>query len=1500
MPKLSQFRVVNLVYNETRHIYDEIFEFDQGMDTLLLLDNGGGKTVLTQMMMQPVIPKTDLKTRKFDDYFKNNSRPTLLINEWLLDDNAGRLLTGLVIQNVKRRRAQDIEENLQIVSFIIHTAGHEIYAIDNIPVASWDHQGRRCMRSLEEIVKDLERQSVKFPLNVQVYKWSDSRQAKLDYRKKILEYGISDTEWKDNILRINQEESGLKDFFNDARRSNTLIEKKFLPIIESRLNLRSGEAVDLAGMVEAHVKELVKYDEIIKEDKIYKAFLDESAKYRELIVASHEAGLKMNEVYHKHISLEDSLNRLKEAAIEGARDSEKVLANLLHAYNRILLEEEAYEYYLQEDDLSKLVNDGFQLEQQISMLKGQVEQAQLAYHIELARIRYADVRKIQEDIRVHEAKVEAAENQEELGRLEELEQVLLVKYQEAVVQHEEQLKVIHQRINEHDQNTKLREETIGGLESQQKQKQQQFSDLDYEIRRYEERIELMNRQNVDHKWGRHGMFATYEKDELDRIKAISDNELQELGRKGEGLQCSLLNVEAAIKVVVENQHIEEITRAKLEHELKTAQTALASYEETYSQQVDQLLRAGLMEDARWIFDKDRMHDLFSGALGEAEKDIHGLEFMEALQLQLLANLKEGRLSGIPDPVAKHLAELDIDYQFGYRWLMEYEGEVFEDALYLKQLPLLPYALVMGHKDWERLLDNPMQEYTSIPVPVITYEAIRSCLRNEGCSEASSGPISNFITNFESRLLEESYMHAKIDSLDNEIQALSHDRERLKEKYRNISGLKASHEQFRMMYDGNSQKHCLEAVMSKEQQLKDLSVRVNGLGEEHHKLMEEASGLRELIKAHKIKVHRAETTNSLLADLEHDFAAYGESLSSRIQLKETLERLEQQLKAEREALVAMGAEKVRIENEENQESNIIDGLKVKAAPLAQQYAATPVAARELKCWSEEGYEFIQRLVDEASRKLSDLEGVRKLIGVLYGQLSNVKTELERLNAPRDAYEAGQASPAEEKRSKDIFEELKSNQKKVENALIGNQTSTQDLRKHLDKALKKTLENYQVETLPDRSKIVDLSFSQRKKANGNEKVLVNQVKKSYEDLGNFIDNRNAALGQHAVPEAVRRKWQSGLEKTTEISKFMNGFKVVAGVSESALSSIKDLEEEVRSVVETHLADWRQQQKRVDTTRMTVKDYYTELKGRHRSGQNLVGRMFNQLMTDERCDEYHHVLSVLEGTEKSIRMTMDKYAADIGKIDEKERTIQDMVSRRVGDVYDELKDMDTHSSIELAGARRKMLFIALNKKELIDLTELHVYVRSVISDAKKMWLEKETLNMEKYLGESLSLKKLFDIYHPIGGIKVELTKIEKNQLSKISWEQVGKISGGEGFVSIFVVFITMLSYSRGYQMGRKQLGKVLVMDNPFGPVSSEHLLDPLFQIAKNYNTQMVCFTHLNNSSITRQFPKIYSLRVVKEMGSISEHIEVKVSDELRDQQEFVEASPFEIGFGGQIGLF
>ena len=72
---------------------------------LISLQNGGGKSVLVQMLTAPFVhPKyRNTKDRLFESYFTTN-KPSFILVEWALDQGAGYVLTGLMV-----RKSQDME-----------------------------------------------------------------------------------------------------------------------------------------------------------------------------------------------------------------------------------------------------------------------------------------------------------------------------------------------------------------------------------------------------------------------------------------------------------------------------------------------------------------------------------------------------------------------------------------------------------------------------------------------------------------------------------------------------------------------------------------------------------------------------------------------------------------------------------------------------------------------------------------------------------------------------------------------------------------------------------------------------------------------------------------------------------------------------------------------------------------------------------------------------------------------------------------------------------------------------------------------------------------------------------------------------------------------------------------------------------------------------------------------------------------------------------------------
>lgn len=99
MSKINRIRLINISYNhDAIRISDELLSLN-GESTLISLQNGGGKSVLVQLLSAPFVHTKyrNAKTRKFSDYFRT-SQPSFILVEWELDAHAGYLLTGMMVR----------------------------------------------------------------------------------------------------------------------------------------------------------------------------------------------------------------------------------------------------------------------------------------------------------------------------------------------------------------------------------------------------------------------------------------------------------------------------------------------------------------------------------------------------------------------------------------------------------------------------------------------------------------------------------------------------------------------------------------------------------------------------------------------------------------------------------------------------------------------------------------------------------------------------------------------------------------------------------------------------------------------------------------------------------------------------------------------------------------------------------------------------------------------------------------------------------------------------------------------------------------------------------------------------------------------------------------------------------------------------------------------------------------------------------------------------------
>ena len=138
----------------------------------------------------------------------------------------------------------------------------------------------------------------------------------------------------------------------------------------------------------------------------------------------------------------------------------------------------------------------------------------------------------------------------------------------------------------------------------------------------------------------------------------------------------------------------------------------------------------------------------------------------------------------------------------------------------------------------------------------------------------------------------------------------------------------------------------------------------------------------------------------------------------------------------------------------------------------------------------------------------------------------------------------------------------------------------------------------------------------------------------------------------------------------------------------------------------------------------------------------------------------------------------------------------------------------------------------------------------------------NAQEYFGARLTTRNLYDQVVGIANVQIRLYKVEEQREYPITWAEVAKNSGGEGFLSAFIILTSLLYYMRKDEsdiFADRNEGKVLLMDNPFAQTNAAHLLKPLMDMAKKTNTQLICLSGLGGDSIYNRFDNIYVLNLI-----------------------------------------
>lgn len=1449
MAKIGKIRFVNFTYNDNRHIYDQTFDFYNGEDTLLNLQNGGGKTVLVQMMMQPIIPKQKLKDRNFKGYFTNAKAPVYILIEWILDNSTKRVLTGIGIKRVQGRNIEDESESIRVVTFISEYEGESNFDIKNIELLE-EEKGIVRLIEFDKVLRNLSN-AEKEGNNVWLFRW-DLPDDKKEYARRLLTYKINQLEWKNLMVKINEAEAGLNSFFNDCKTNGALIKKWFIPTIEEQLNKNGNFVENIKELIKNHAEQLVKNEDMIREREIFESFKRKSAElvkslqgYGELLEKSEKNKSDLGNAY-VFVSNEIRAMDLKKeglaVSIKQVEDSIKELE-----YEKL-----SGEYHEVAGLLDQLKEEAAQADKKIAGLKEELKELEYKKNLLMCARLKDELKNINSKVAKFETELEKESLQQEdiKSIVNDIEYSLKEKYRGKIINLE---KTIDERKNHLlDEKNKLAKY----LDEYEKRKKEisalndELINLRSRIAVFDEAEDALKAAYSDFEIAKNLHTREYDTDSMDALKRRLDLEEADIERSIQEIKAKR----------IENQ--KETERLEKEcKDLRDKYPALAiekSKKESLYQMfenekngINKIVKSyQLTEDC--LFNKEKLLTALNSDKEKYNKLINDRNLENSILKKQFKLYESGKAFEIPEELKQILEDRNILVEFGYEWLRSIPDNKNTKLKLVKNNPFLPYSLIVSQKDLKLIADMEFKGVLSPIIPLLEREKLEKAFDFRSRNNVHSVDNVDFLVTFDDRILNKNYIKdicgeitAKIDK-NNEII------ENVQEALKNV----------------------------------ELSIlKVEGFSytkESVDKLADEIGSI----------AYELEESTSKIAEREARIASIKKDEAAAMSSQSNLENVKNRFARKKQDILGL-LNKYEMYSKDLKDKN-----------LKEEYLRNASASLEVL---EDDISKTRENINDEGLNLANIAVILEKDRVNYQKYSDAKTgkfmdeDIEKLESKLKVYTSEVSGKIQS--LKDILEDYKRQRIEKQNMI-----NEYGIEEHL--YMGKDFNEFEYENIKEGlSKISKLLNQLSENKNG----LQFKIAEKNSDLRYLQKNITDRWG-YGEPKQKEyiRDVDFGLEKNllkTKLKDFDKELSLVK-VQESDLQRIRfgleeysafaskivepqAIEGDLNAYVLRLIKEYKDFAALASDTRNLLTALYSEVESEFTSKAEVFKNLFNSILDAEKRYQPLHALNAFNRVYLQIDRKLEQHSIDIKKIDNMETCIIDNTLSYLKNVYDEMSDIDKNSIIEVDGKRCKMLIISLPEKDELESISLKEYLRNTIRNCVSLY--KQGKSMDGLLTNEISTYDLFDRLVCINKVEITLMKIEPNRLKKKTWKQViEENSGGEKFVSAFVVFISLLTYMRGENfLGNNMDSKVLIMDNPFGPITSEHLLKPLFEIAKKYNTQLICLTDLKEHTIFDRFNLIYSLNIEREVGREDEYIEVKTikKDIEEEEDEILSASMFKI---------
>lgn len=1452
MSKINAVRFINLNYNNNAmKINDECMQFS-GKSTLLSLRNGGGKTVLVQMMTAPFVHRGKQKTkdRPFESYF-TTAKPSFILVEWLLDGGAGYVLTGLMV-----RKNQEISEEktdaLEMMAIISEYKEPCMQDIHHLPVVEQNEKTMKlksynsCRKLFEDYKKDKK-------ISFFCYDMSSPAQSR-QYFYKLMEYQINYKEWETIIRKVNVKESGLSELFSDCRTEKELVEKWFLEAVESKLNKEENKVKNFQEILEKYAGKYKNIKEQLKRRDAIQKFKEAA---EEIQINAEDFLVKEGEKIEQEKVIAAFIARLnvlyEEAEIERERQEEG-RKKLQEELEFLKYEQLSCEFHEKNREKRNHASNREMIDLEKESLLRKQEKIQKKVHVFLCAKQQEMVNEDKQEWEIRKEKAAISRTKEENlepernrigGQLSGYYEYRLSdnkEKQEAIKKQKLQIrKDISQQkdiLNEYREKTKKITESKGSFRSL--------------VRGYDN-IEIKYNSNYKENLSRN-ILGVYEAGMLDIKQEMYDKEqkksIQENKEQKEKFENTIEEIHRTERAIEEKRE----KYFQKDSDIKQAEKEKKGYEQELEERKDILKYLELPEEK--LFAREEILHKAKIKMQELSSRRRTLEKKEDALQKEYKLLVSGRVMELPDNLKEEFEKLDVPVVYGMEWLKKNGFTEKKNKEIVSQNPFLPYALILTRQELKKLSERNGETYTSFPIPIIERENLESIKLDRTQSFVKMQDVHFYIL-FNENLLDEEKMEIMIEQKQKDIADIRETMQICKNEYEDYF------HRFDVIKRQAVTKENWDKIQKKLQKLEkekeDIFQNIQQVRDTKQILKKNFEILQKTLRELEKKIESQAARQRAFKELRTAYAEYEENNKKLQEYEREEERLENRQHLTEEKISQLEENYRELSGQENNLFREEESIQ----NSCQKFAAYKEINRNVKAGKLLGVDSTLRTDNNSGVKIIPSE-----------------EEVLKLEARYEAVTA------------DISQELKELELEEEKALTRYHKSSEELRELCQKYNLKNSEWQNIiydkrEQLYQEAELEDYDKKIERKAN-----LLNEEDKKIGILNSQLEGilkqivSECGKGNPLEEEKISQK---DLESSKNQTKYqLSELERKIAFSEKAIQKYREnltalseynnfsadeeihFEQDFKKMSEKELRDFKG---------MLIRDYNDIIRCVQKCRETLA-QTLNKIARQEAfqdasyktplenmlkvCDDAAKVLRQLNITLESYDSLMKQLEVDISLVETEKKNVTELLEDYVQNIHKNLERIGRNSTIKIREKSIKMLKVILpvwEDNEKLYSLRLSDLVDEITEEGIRLFENNE--NAQEYIGRKVTSKNLYDTVVGTGNVQIQLYKIEEQREQQISWNQVAKNSGGEGFLSAFVILSSLLDYMRKDDSDifmDKNEGKVLLMDNPFAQTNAEHLLKPLMNLADKTNTQLICLTGLGGESIYNRFDNIYVLNLIE----------------------------------------